>query len=906
MNKIEGMGEQDKIHYFIKGLAPKTRAETGYQNPQTLQGAIDIATNFEKHFFGVKTSGVVHSDIVPMDVNYAKTAKTKVQTTYNNRIQNFHVSQKKNHFRKDNKNDLAKVKCFNCGTFGHYAKFCKKESKDKVQRYGKSKYDREVVNTLYNGNKNLLNTFGHISNCKMNVVFDTGATKSIMSKLAAEKFCFKIIPTKQVINIADGSQTQAIGSTEVLSIQIHGTICELSFIILPLQEIDVLLGLDWFKLTKAIIDPTNFILKFPSKEVNLHDSSDDVVDDAVHDCLIADNLLADEEDVEGDEVWSNQEKQLIMKNELLSNEEQKIFSEFIEINADVFAYNFKDLGTCTVSKHHIQTSTEKPIYIPPYRRSLKEAKEIETEVKSMLEANIIRPSKSPWSFPVLLVPKKDGSRRFCVDYRQLNKITVPDQFPIPRIDDILDRTRNGVWFSSLDLKSGYWQVALDEESIPKTAFTTTTGHFEFIRMPFGLMNAPRDFSRIISIICGDLDFVIAYFDDFCILSKTYDEHLNHLLSVFQRFKKYDIKINPSKCKWFQKKIVILGHVFSEKGIQMDPAKIDAIKGMIPPKNVKQLQQFLGLCGYYRKFVEGFAKIAAPLYNLLKKDIVWEWTDECQKAFEILKAKLISYPTLRQPDLSQQFLLFTDASGRAVGAILSQKDEIGKEYVCCYASRMLKDSERSFCITDKECLAVVWAIKYFRIYLYGVKFKVITDHKALITLKTNKDIDGRLARWSLYLQIYDFEIIHRKGLSHTNVDVLSRPVLLASENECFEEIEEQEFVQPDPYEDETLIYFLKFARYPNGCSKKQIKRIKKIIQHYKLVNDELRYRKLINIDSDFDLIIPRKEDRIALIKKAHILGHFQENSTYDRLKDKYFWKEMLKDIKNVVSSCLVCQ
>ena len=174
------------------------------------------------------------------------------------------------------------------------------------------------------------------------------------------------------------------------------------------------------------------------------------------------------------------------------------------------------------------------------------------------------------------------------------------------------------------------------------------------------------------------------------------------------------------------------------------------------------------------------------------------------------------------------------------------------------------------------------------------------------MKTNKDIVGRLARWSLYLQIYDFEIIHRKGLSHTNVDVLSRPVLLASENECFEEIEEQEFVQPDPYEDETLIYFLKFARYPNGCSKKQIKRIKKIIQHYKLVNDELRYRKLINIDSDFDLIIPRKEDRIALIKKAHILGHFQENSTYDRLKDKYFWKEMLKDIKNVVSSCLVCQ
>ena len=310
------MGEQDRIQYFIKGLAPKTRAETGYMNPSTLQDAINTATNYEKHFFGGKANGVVQADVVPMEVNYVKGDRTKSQP--NNFMKNYqkrNFSYRSAHStvgsKTEKKIDKSKIKCFNCNNFGHYAKDCwKQKSNDK--KFNKSK--DENAHTSFSGNKNLLNTFGYVGTHKMNVVFDTGATKSIMSLKAVQKFGLKIVPTKQIVSIADGSQAQAIGATEILAVEVHGTICEICFTILALQEIDVLLGLDWFKYTKAIIDPTNFILKFPSKEVNLQDAQVLTVEEEHEECMIAENPLADEEDIEGDETWANNiDKHSIMR-----------------------------------------------------------------------------------------------------------------------------------------------------------------------------------------------------------------------------------------------------------------------------------------------------------------------------------------------------------------------------------------------------------------------------------------------------------------------------------------------------------------------------------------------------------------------------------------------------------------
>jgi len=434
----------------------------------------------------------------------------------------------------------------------------------------------------------------------------------------------------------------------------------------------------------------------------------------------------------------------------LSPEQLKKALKFLGNFEKMFAKDYRDLGCCKLTFHEIKTIESKPIFMYPYRKSTPERELIKDEVRKMLDAKIIQPSKSPWAFPVVLIRKKDGSSKFCVDYRNLNKITIQDAFPLPRIDDILDRLAGSEWFSALDLKSGYWQVRVHYNSREKTAFSTPDGHYEFLRLPFGLKNAPADFSRTMNRILGDLQFVQIYLDDLTIHSGTFEEHLDHIEIVLERLGKINLKLNLDKCQWFQREIHILGHIVTKNSVLMDKAKIQAVSEMQPPKNVKQIQQYLGLCNYYRRFIEDFAKIAAPLYHLLKKEVAWNWSNQCQMAFETLKQKLVEYPILRLPDFQRKFVLFTDASNSAVGALLSQVDDNEKEYVVAYASRLLKGAENHYGITEKECLAVLWAIKHFRIYLYGTEFTVITDHSALTWLMNINDPTGRLARWALYL------------------------------------------------------------------------------------------------------------------------------------------------------------
>ena len=349
-----------------------------------------------------------------------------------------------------------------------------------------------------------------------------------------------------------------------------------------------------------------------------------------------------------------------------------------------------------------------------------------------------------------------------------------DRFPMQRIDDILDRLREAIIFSKVDLKSGYWQIRLDKESIPQTAFSTPDGHYEFLVLPFGLKNASAEFNRTMQQILGDLKFVQIYIDDITIYSKNIEEHIEHIKVVLNRIKEAGLKLNGQKCVWFAEQIYLLGFKISKKGIEMDQNKVLAVKEMPPPKNVKDVQRFLGLAGYYRKFVLNFAGIAQPLYALLKKDNHFIFNNECMKAFNTLKDELIKYPILRQADPTKPYILYTDASGSAIGAILAQRDDT-REYVVEYASRLLKNAQVHYGISEKEGLAVVWSVRHFRIYLHGEKFTIVTDHAALNWLMTLKDPLGRLARWSMYMQIHTFEIVHRKGKNHANVDCLSRPM-----------------------------------------------------------------------------------------------------------------------------------
>src|SRR4051812_43076423 len=342
---------------------------------------------------------------------------------------------------------------------------------------------------------------------------------------------------------------------------------------------------------------------------------------------------------------------------------------------------------------------------------------------------------------------------------------------------MLDSLGGSTWFTSLDLASGYWQVEMDPKDRERTAFITQFGTYQFTVMPFGLCNAPATFQRLMDDVLRDLlwDFVVVYLDDLNIFSRTFEEHLTHLRTVFDRLKQAGLKLNPEKCRFVSPELTFLGHVIDKQGIRTDPDKIEKVKNFPEPKNLTQLRGFLGLASYYRRFIKDFSKIAGPLNKLLKKNISYQWTKEQQKAFEYLKGCLISSPILVYPDWNKRFILFTDASTFALGAVLAQRDDEDHEHVIAYASRSLLPAEKNYTATELECLAVVWAIGKFHHYLHGKRFLLITDHSALCHLLNVTTPNGRLARWVMKLQAYDFDTIHRAGKKHTNVDSLSRIV-----------------------------------------------------------------------------------------------------------------------------------
>ena len=749
---------------------------------------------------------------------------------------------------------------------------------------------------------------GHSSQeIEMRCGLDTGATHSIMSHKAAIKHNLVILKSDKLFKTADGVVRSVIGKTKNLKVNVQGSHAFISFIVIEHNDHDVLLGLDWFNQTGAGFYPGNKVLKFPHKPEEYFEASAEEVDTEINErtvdlCLAED---PDEIDIDSDVSWELADTKFDIRPQAkLTKQQERIFMDTTKRLEKYVAKSIMELGKCKIFKHKIRTIDEEPIYIPAYRKSQAEQEEINRQVNEMFRAGIIRRSKSPWSSPIILVPKPNNTKRLCIDFRRLNKKTIQQTWPIPRILDILDRLNGSRYFTALDLKSGFWQVEMDEESIPKTAFSCRNSHWEFVRLPFGLKNAPFEFSRIMFMVLGDLDFVEVYLDDITIHSKTFEDHMKHIETVMNKLDAANLKINLEKCSWCAEEITILGHVVSFNKIMMDPRKIEVVKEWKTPKNVKQVQQFLGLANYYRRHVLNFSKHAAPLYNLLKKETLFIFGPECEKAFEEIKGLLTSNPVLRPPDFKREFFLYTDASGYCLGAVLGQKDEEGREYVVSYGSRMLKGAEVHYSITEKECLGVVWAVKHFRVYLYGRKFTIITDHSSLLWLMNIKDPNGRLARWSLYLQTLEYTIVHRAGRIHSNVDVLSRPVLsvtLAQAN--FDEVESESNEKGlDIFENEPLLHFIKFGKHLPGTSKSVVKRVQQASPFYRFNGKEITYRK--KKDSVWR-IIPSPELRVDIIEKAHLIGHFQLQSTYARLEPDYYWRKMKDQIVQVIRNCEMC-
>ncbi len=408
----------------------------------------------------------------------------------------------------------------------------------------------------------------------------------------------------------------------------------------------------------------------------------------------------------------------------------------------------------------------------------------------METAGVIRPSKSPYASPVVVVTKKDGSLRLCIDYRKLNSCSTRDAFPLPRIDEALEALGQAKYFSTLDLTSGYWQVEVAEQDKHKTAFSTPMGLFEANRMPFGLQNAPSTFQRLMTSCFGDLNFthLLIYLDDIIIFSKSFNEHLARLQLVFDRLREHGLKLKPSKCQLVRKEVQYLGHLVSAEGIRTDPEKISKVKNWERPTNRMEVLRFLGFAGYYRRYVKGYSNLAAPLYRLTsgdprkKKrgtqkspgpDQPFLWTAECEEAFQSLKKELISAPVLGYPDYSQPFLLQTDASGMGLGAVLVQVQD-GVERVIAYASRGLSPPETRYPAHKLEFLALKWAVTdKFHDHLYGRKFSVLTDNNPLKYVMTSSKLDATGQRWVSQLSTFDFDIQYRRGQDNSNADALSR-------------------------------------------------------------------------------------------------------------------------------------
>lgn len=665
------------------------------------------------------------------------------------------------------------------------------------------------------------------------------------------------------------------------------------------------------------------------------------------------------------------EKEVIHEN--LNSEERESLLSICEEYSDIFYLPGDKLTHTNVIEHTIPIKTDHPpVNQKMYRLPEKQKLIIQEQVQDMLENDIIEPSKSPWNSPLLVVPKKDGPQgekkwRVVVDFRRLNAITIGDAFPLPRIEEILDQLGHSRYFTTLDLASGYHQVLVNEEDRLKTAFSTNLGHYQFKRMPFGLSGAPATFQRLMNHILAGLQGFkcFVYLDDIVIYGRNLIDHNQKLKAIFDRLRESNLKLQPSKCQFLRKEVVYLGHICTERGVFPDPSKTKCVQDFPTPRTVRQVQSFLGLSNYYRKFIPNFSKIAEPIQKLLHKGTKFKWTEECQHAFKTLKHALVNPPLLIYPDFSKPFILTTDASGEALGAVLSQ-GKIGEDQPIAYASRSLNKAERNYSTIERELLAIVWATRNFRCYLYGRNFTVFTDHKPLIGVFNTKDPTSRLVRFHHKLSEFNYEIKYKPGKYNKNADGLSRiPEKNNVEEILVEEIHQQTNGKHNkcykshnttkkessnaPTVKKNIEDLIVVKAQVHHCMDSDIDNdsVKSIACHVMTraqtrknsakqpskpntergqdsspttslsSSDEESLANILESDTESLLhetdsgikTLNSPEDINTVLKDFHnstLGGHTGVYKTYKRIRKQFKWKHMMRDIREYVKKCLICQ
>ena len=600
--------------------------------------------------------------------------------------------------------------------------------------------------------------------------------------------------------------------------------------------------------------------------------------------------------------------------------------ELLQQYGDVFSENASDLGCTSLLKHNIDTGTARPIRVPPRRLAPPHQRVVAEMVNDMVKQGVVEPSNSPWSSPVVLVKKRDGTLRFVNDFRLLNSLTVKDSHPLPHTTDLIDALGGSTMFSTLDFTSGYSQVLLDSESREKTAFPAPQGLFQYKRMPQGICNGPATFSRLMELVLKGLrwEICLSFLDDVVVFSRGFDEHISRLRTVLQKFREANLKLKPSKCHLCCREIKFLGFCVSKDGISTDPEKVRAVEEWPQPQNRTEIRQFLGLCGYYRQFVRGYSSIAEPLYRLTQKDVEFRWSDDCEGAFRKLKTCLTTSPVLVIPTFSpdSEFVLDTDASAVAISGILQERRQ-GRTHVVAYGSRTLTKAERNYCTTRRELLAVVHFVKNYRSYLMARPFILRTDHSSLTHLLKFKAPDGQLARWLQQLGEFDFKMEYRRGEKHVNADALSRRPCRQGPCVCHEaatmsvelgggENEVRQAQQADKCVRRLLAGVRAGERPGEVETSAWSERERRLLADFNRLSevDGLLCRRWESDDGEMSwrqLLIPWALRR-GVFDEAHAGtsgSHCGAEKTLERIRARFFWPGMTTDVSDWCSVCAVC-